>query len=46
MIVAKKKGYRKTRQNVALGDGESEEIEMVMRKTNKMVKELKENEQE
>ena len=39
VIIAKKKGYRKNQQKVTLGEGESEEIEIVMRKTSKRIKE-------
>jgi len=37
VIIAKKKGYRKNQQKVTLEEGESEEIEVVMRKTSKRV---------
>jgi len=40
VIVAKKRGYRKTQQKVTLDEGESMEIEIVMKKTSKRVKEL------
>ena len=40
IIYAKKKKYRNARRNVKLGDGESEEIEIVMKRTSKRVKEL------
>ena len=40
MIVAKKKKYRKTRQKVVLEEGESKEIEIVMKKTSKRVRVL------
>jgi len=36
----KKKRYRNTKQRVTLEDGESEEIEIEMRKTNKRMKGL------
>ena len=40
VIVAKKKGFRKNQQKVTLEEGESEEIEIVMRKSSKRIKEL------
>lgn len=40
VIFAKKKGYKKTQQKVVLEEGESTEIEIVMRKTSKRIKEL------
>ena len=43
MIVAKKKKYRNTQQKVTLGDGESTEIEIEMKKTSKRVIEMMED---
>jgi hypothetical protein len=40
VIIAKKKGFRKNQQKVTLEEGESEEIEIVMRKSSKRIKEL------
>lgn len=40
VIFAKKKGYKKTQQKITLGAGESQEIEIVMKKTSKRVREL------
>jgi len=40
VILAKKKGYKKTKQIVKLGDAESTEIEIEMRKTSKRIKGL------
>jgi uncharacterized membrane protein len=40
VIVAKKKGFRKNQQKVTLEEGESEEIEIVMKKTSKRIKKL------
>lgn len=40
VIVAKKKKYRNTRQKVKLEEGESTEIEIVMKKTSKRIKGL------
>ena len=40
VIFAKKKGYKKTQQKVVLEEGESTEIEIVMRRTSKRIKEL------
>ena len=37
VILAKKRGYKKTKQIVKLGDAESQEIEIEMRKTSKRV---------
>lgn len=37
VIFAKKKGYKRNKKTVRLGDGESEEIELVMRKTTKKI---------
>ena len=38
VLTAKKKRYRNTKQKVTLEDGESEEVEIEMRKTTKKVK--------
>jgi len=38
VIIAKKKGYKKTRQKVALEEDESEELEIVMKRINKRLK--------
>ncbi|MBI2471289.1 MAG: carboxypeptidase regulatory-like domain-containing protein [Planctomycetes bacterium] len=43
VIFAKKKGYKKTQQKVTLGDGESQEIEIVMRRSSKRVMETMED---
>ena len=40
IIFAKKKGYRKNQQKVKLGEGESTEIEIEMKKTSKRIKGL------
>lgn len=40
VIIAKKKGYRKNQQKVKLEEGESKEIEIVMKKTSKRIKGL------
>ena len=40
VIFAKKKGYRKNQQKVKLGEGESTEIEIEMKKTSKRIKGL------
>ena len=46
IIFAKKKRYRNTQRKVKLGDSESKEIEIVMKKTSKRVKEMIEDGQE
>ena len=46
IIFAKKKKYRNTQRKVKLGDSESKEIEIVMKKTSKRVKEMIEDGQE
>ena len=38
VLTAKKKRYRNTKQKVTLEDGESQEIEIEMRKTSKRIK--------
>ena len=45
IIFAKKKKYRNARRNVKLGDGESEEIEIVMKRTSKRIMGLIEDDQ-
>ena len=45
VIFAKKKRYRNTQRKVKLGDSESEEIEIVMKRTSKRIKGLIEDDQ-